>query len=190
MKTFNLVSGQEVIVDDDVYEWAKDYRWYKSGTSHVARRLPGGKWQWLSRLIMQPPKGFEVDHIDRNPLNNRRDNLRVVTHSTNQQNRIQSNNTSGYKGVSFRANRGTYRAFIKQHGKQITLGCFLDPEEAARAYDKKAVELFGPDALLNFPPNGTAQGAQREAILAAIGYNPDGTKKDYIKLPGSNVVFE
>jgi hypothetical protein len=91
-----------------------------------------------------------VDHRDGNGLNNRRSNLRPATARQNMQNRrIQSNNTSGYKGVGRQWNR--WRATIQIDGRQVHLGTFGDPADAARAYDAAAREHFGEFARLNFP---------------------------------------
>ena len=91
-----------------------------------------------------------VDHINHDPLDNHRHNLRLATRSQNAANvGPYANNTSGYKGVDF--NQGKWRARITQHGKRHFLGTFDTAEEAARAYDSKALELFGEFASLNFP---------------------------------------
>lgn len=98
--------------------------------------------------------GVEVDHIDRNGLNNRKSNLRVCTSSQNRSWALYDfTSESGYIGVrKYRRQHGfTYQAVVKHHGKQHLLGFFDDPIEAARARDAKALELFGPFARLNFP---------------------------------------
>lgn len=81
----------------------------------------------------------DIDHIDLDKFNNRRLNLREATRSQNQINhRIHSNNTTGFKGVSFRRNK--YRAMIMADGKSIELGYFDIPEEAHEAYCKAAIK--------------------------------------------------
>ena len=96
---------------------------------------------FLYMLGSAPP---EIDHIDGNPSNNRWCNLREATCSQNHANtRRQSNNTSGYKGVSFDKRKRLWRADIKLNGRQYFVGYFRTPEEAHRAYLRKAVELHG-----------------------------------------------
>lgn len=95
--------------------------------------------------------GGDVDHIDRNPLNNDLDNLREVTVRENVLNsRMKSTNTSGFRGVNWHKNRQKWQASIQSEGKQLHLGRFTSKEEAARAYDKAAKELHGEFAQLNF----------------------------------------
>ena len=92
-----------------------------------------------------------VDHKDRNSLNNHLSNLRFCTRKENQQNRSKNKNgTSMYKGVSFHKPLNKWVARIKHNDHQIHLGYFTDEAEAARAYDRKASELFGVFAKLNF----------------------------------------
>ena len=109
----------------------------------------------IHRLIMDAPKGMEVDHINGNPLDNRKSNLRICTRSENERNKGPlKNNTSGYKGVTrqSRINKNDkWRAQIRHNSKLIVIGLYEDKEEAARAYDKKAKELHGEYAYLNFP---------------------------------------
>lgn len=97
--------------------------------------------------------GQMADHRDGNTLDNRRGNLRPATCAQNCRNRRKaSNNTSGYKGVCFRKDRGTWLASIRTGGPKLTkLGTFKTAELAARAYDAAAAQHFGEFAVLNFP---------------------------------------
>ena len=91
-----------------------------------------------------------VDHRSHNPLDNRKVQLRICTNSQNNMYRYrQSNNTSGYKGVSWNQNAGKWRGYIKLNQKQIHLGLFACPLEAALAYNDAATKYFGEYALLN-----------------------------------------
>ena len=92
-----------------------------------------------------------VDHIDRNKLNNHISNLRWCTREENQHNRSKNKNTSSvYKGVSFHKKLNKWQAGIRQNSHSTHLGYFTDEAEAAHAYDRKAIELFGVFAKLNF----------------------------------------
>lgn len=90
-----------------------------------------------------------VDHINRDKMDNRIENLRGASNSQNHLNCVMhSSNSSGYRGVSYMKGRNKpWRAYLKEIG----LGYFYTPEEAAIARDKKAKEWFGEFAVLNFP---------------------------------------
>ena len=90
------------------------------------------------------PKGFDIDHIDCDPWNNRLDNLRLATRSQNMMNQKPCRaNKTGYKGVSWDSQRMKYRSTIKLNGRQISLGRFDTIEEAGMAYKKASDLLFG-----------------------------------------------
>jgi hypothetical protein len=93
----------------------------------------------------------------RNGLDNRRSNLRPATPSQNSGNaRRPSDNTSGFKGVTFYGRTGRWRAYIGGHLRQRHLGYFRTAEEAARAYDEAAIDTWGEFAHLNFPKEHSA----------------------------------
>ncbi len=111
--------------------------------------LPDRKVIGLHRLILDAPKDKWVDHKDNNPCNNRKANLRLATSQQNSYNRGKnSNNTSGYKGVS-RVN-SKWKASIMVSGKNISLGYYLNIISAAKAYDKAALKYNGEFAKGNF----------------------------------------
>lgn len=98
-------------------------------------------WEMFNGPI---PNGFEIDHINRNPSDNRIENLRLCTSSQNKCNTgTREDNTSGFKGVSFHKASGKWRTSVTYEGITHHLGYFDDPQQAATAYKRKAIELFG-----------------------------------------------
>lgn len=130
-------------------ELVRQYTWCIEGTGYVMTRTTG-KAVKLHRLLTGANKGEYVDHIDGNPLNNLRENLRICKKQQNEFNqKIRADNTSGYKGVSRIKNSGRYRAYINKDNHRIELGVYPNAEEAAHAYNCKARVLFGEYARLN-----------------------------------------
>lgn len=103
-----------------------------------------GKAINLHRLVMDAPAGIDVDHINGNTLDNRRENLRLATRAQNCWNRkLPRTNTSGYKGVSWRKDKECFTASITTHGKRLFLGFFPKAEEAAEARRLASIEQHG-----------------------------------------------
>jgi hypothetical protein len=147
-----LTRGLWAVVDVKDFERLNKYRWYASpsgGGKMYARRSTRTGTISMHREIMNPPKGMQVDHWDHNGLNNRPDNLRNCTPQQNQWNRSPRGKKSRFKGVY--PSGGKWCAMIKHKGKSHYLGTFEDEAEAARARDRKAYELEGEYAYLNFP---------------------------------------
>ena len=124
------------VVDDDIFKIIRKDRWYARkdrNTFYAQRKFKiDGKWRniMLHRFIINPPSDMFIDHINRDGLDNRRENLRIVTHSENHFNeRIRSDNTSGYKGVSPRKYKGSINGWVAQYGTKY-VGCFKTKEEA------------------------------------------------------------
>ena len=155
MRLIPLSYGKYTIVDAEDYERLSKYQWcaVKERRSWYAKTLDkDGKRLALHRLVLNAPKGLVVDHIDHNCLNNRRSNLRLCTQKQNNCNTLPRKGCSSkYKGVSFNKARKRFIAYIQHNKKRYFLGYFDDEIAAAKAYDKKARELFGEFAYLNFP---------------------------------------
>jgi hypothetical protein len=159
MKLIPLTQGYYATVDDWNFEWLNQFKWYAhkdSRSAHFyARRTVAGpngqSWQYMHRVIMGDPAGMEVDHKDHDAtLDNREENLRVATHSKNQQNRgPQKNNTSGFKGVTFSKPTGKYAGSIGFNKKYVHLGYFNTAVEAAAVYNWAAKRLHGECAYQN-----------------------------------------
>ena len=98
----------------------------------------------LHKVLLWCPDGYQIDHINGNTLDNRLENLRIVTRAQNQWNsKISKNNKCGYKGVCWAKSKNKYKAEIMKHGKKYFLEHFDCPKEAHEAYKLKAVELHG-----------------------------------------------
>ena len=147
-KTITLTQGYEAIVDAEDYEELNKFQWYW-GTKGYAVRGGGGRYGkqkkiYMHRAINNTPNELYTDHINHNKLDNRKKNLRTVTPQQNSMNRLShKNSTSKYKGVSWNKGKHKWQASIKINYKSKGLGSFIDEEEASRAYNKAAEELFG-----------------------------------------------
>jgi len=151
VKRIHLSNSLFVTVDAADYKTLSEYRWYASrhGRQVYAICRRNGKERYMHRMIALPRRGYVVDHIDHNGLNNCRSNLRVCTRQQNHANRGPLGGTSRFVGV-FRY-RDRWQAGIVYHAKHYYIGVFDDEVQAAKARDRKAYELHGEFAYLNFP---------------------------------------
>ncbi len=151
MTTIELTQGMTAIVDDEDFERVSLHSWSYKKTGYAEAKINGEK-VYLHRFIMNAKKGDEVDHkrtgFPDHGLDCQKENLRFCTRSQNAANSEKKTGASGYKGVEKVGIK--WRASIRNNNKLIHLGMFWTPEDAARAYDKKAVELFGEFARTNF----------------------------------------
>lgn len=140
MKVIELTRNQVTLVDEEDYDdLLKIGSWRTSGTSPLFYASTDiGYTVLMHRVILERklgepiPEGYVVDHINRDTLDNRRENLRLATKSQNGFNSgMRKNNTSGYKGVDFHTTRGQYRARLGA----THLGWFSTMEEAMKARD-------------------------------------------------------
>jgi hypothetical protein len=156
-KEIILTQGKVAIVDNEDYDYLNQFKWYasnKNGKFYVQKKITVSKNKTtcisMHRFIMKPNKGMVIDHLDGNPLNNKKNNLRICTHAENMRNsKIRINNKSGYKGVSYQENSNNYRASIRFNNIKINIGDFIDPIDAARAYNAAALKYHGEFAHLN-----------------------------------------
>ena len=148
-----LTQGKVAVVDAADYDWLRQYKWYanKKSAGFYACTHKSYRLLYMHRLITDAPAELVVDHIDRNSLNNRRSNLRLCTYQQNIFNQRGRKGTSRYKGVHWDKQKKAWTACIEKNDKAIKLGFFDDETSAAKAYDKKAGELFGEFAYLNLP---------------------------------------
>ena len=152
-----LTQGKVAIVDEMDYERLNKYKWHakKDGNTYYAARKSerlNGKQTTIRmhREILSVLPGQQIDHINHNGLDNRRANLRLCTYSQQQQNRLPQKAFSKYKGVWQDPRSKRWQVAIRINGKRTYLGYYVNEIEAAKAYDKKATQLFGEFANLNF----------------------------------------
>lgn len=122
----------------------RDITWYKNNNNggYIINKTREKGTIILSRLIMDCPKDFIVDHQDGDTSNNIRDNLRIATYSENGMNhKIYSQNTSGYTGVSWDKKNKKWISYITKNGKQIILGYYNNKEDAIKTR-KEAEEKY------------------------------------------------
>lgn len=152
--------GRFAIVEPRDYYRLNNFQWYANGKDNLIYALrtiisPHKKTKTvrMHREIMNAPDGLLVDHKNGNPLDNRRSNLRLATHSQNMQNRgkRRCKTSSRFVGVCFDKEYELWRAYIRYQGKRIYLGRFDSEIKAAMAYDTAAKKYFGEFARLNFP---------------------------------------
>lgn len=147
-----LSRGEYALVDLQDYELLSTVKWsclVPNGTHKYAVRMDGSKYVYMHRVIMEAEPGTLVDHINGNTLDNRRENLRFATKSQNSINSSKNRGVSLYKGGWFRARKKPWVAEIHKDGVKYHLGFYETETDAALAYNKKVVELFGDFAVEN-----------------------------------------
>jgi len=153
MKEIILTNGKVCLVDDEDFDELSKFNWYEATGGYAKRhkRIDGKLTSILMhRIIIGAEKGQIVDHANTITLDNQKINLRIADKSTNGMNRSkQKNNTSGYKCVYYDKKNETFDAFINVNGKRKFLGSYKTAIDAAKAYNKSAIELHGEFARLN-----------------------------------------
>jgi len=146
-----LVNVPNALVDEEDYSHLCRFRWNvtkkKNGYDFYYHTRIDGKWVRMTHLIL--PYATQVDHINHDTCDNRRQNLRVCNTKLNSANRIKRKGTSQFKGVHWSKKDNIWRTCIKVDGKTINLGMFRDQKKAAIAYNKAALMHFGNFANLN-----------------------------------------
>lgn len=142
-----LSKGMVAIVDDEDYERVAAHKWHFQYKGYASRSVHNGGdrySEFMHRFIMNAGPGIQVDHVNLNTLDNRRENLRFATAAQNRFNEpAMKSNTSGFKGVSWSKPCGAWRAYITIGYKQHHLGLFATPQQAAEARRAAADKLHG-----------------------------------------------
>lgn len=138
MKYISLTRGLVAIVDDDDFDRLNKHKWFAGGKGsfYAKRAYPRGSTIWMHREIIGDNTVYEVDHINHNTLDNRKENLRYVTRTQNRQNLSGSYSSSKTKvrGVCWKKQISKYVAQITVNKKKMHLGYFSTIEEAKTAY--------------------------------------------------------
>ena len=158
MAYIGLSQEKVALVDDDMWDWLNQWKWCanKHKQTFYAQRNEYSKGKcriiYMHREILNVKKGDLTDHINRNGLDNRKCNLRLCTNSQNSQNRRPYKGKSSiYKGVYYDKQKQKWAAQIcRKRIGCLYLGAYFIEIEAAKAYDAKALELFGEFAYTNF----------------------------------------
>ena len=157
MSEIQIRGGQVALCDEEDYPILAQHKWYLNNKGY-AYRYNGYYWNakgkiiclrlYMHREILGLQKGQETDHINNDPLDNHRANLRVGNRSLQTINSRRPKNISGWRGVicckSCPGLKKIWRAQIKIHGKTISGGYFQSPRMAAFAYNEMALKHFGP----------------------------------------------
>ena len=156
MRKIKLSQNKIAIVDDEDYEMLIKHKWYANKLKHkwyvntnvrIANKRTVIR---MHRMILKPNTNVQVDHINGNSLDNRKDNLRLCNNAENMRNRDKPrNNTSGYKGVTWNKDMKKWQAQIMVNYINIILGYYKDIKKAARVYNEAALKYFGEYAYLN-----------------------------------------
>jgi hypothetical protein len=148
-----LTRGLVALIDDEDYDLVSGYKWrailngsYSKTFYAATGNTPN--FQLMHTLILPVGPGLEVDHKDRNGLNNTRANLRPATRGQNMANRSYPVGVTGFRGVSMKRSR--YRATLMVGRKQVVVGYYECAIEAAVAYDRASLAANGEFASLNF----------------------------------------
>jgi hypothetical protein len=143
MRQVLLTQGKVALVDDEDFETVSQYRWFAQFDRYnwyAVRQAPrkNGKQKpiRMHNFLLQPKEGFEVDHINHDGLDNRRENLLVCSHAENLRNWSKARGVSKYIGVSWCNTHKKWKARINVDGKRISLGYFSSEKEAISAIEK------------------------------------------------------
>lgn len=163
MREIRLTNGRGIaLVDDEDFERVNAVRWLLHNDGYASRTYwyyPEGveliyanrrcKYITMQRFILGEKDGLHIDHINRNRLDNRKENLRFVTPAQNIHNSVRKPSKHGFIGVHKREGEKKYSMKIRVGAKNINEYGFDTPQEAARRYNELALKYRGEFAVLN-----------------------------------------
>lgn len=133
--------GDRILVDCDDLEYLKGYSWHITSKGYARTRV-NGKGVYMHRLLMNPDK-YQVDHINHIKLDNRKNNLRLVTNQENHFNKVETrSNTSGKAGVYHHSQCDRWCVQIIVNGKTIYGGLFKEFSKAVEAREELERKYF------------------------------------------------
>lgn len=125
-------SGEETIIDLEDLDFIIGHKWYCNAWNYAETKIDG-KACMMQSLLIDNPQNMIIDHKNRNTLDNRKSNLRLVTKSQNAMNtKVPANNTSGVMGVCYNKKQDKWRAYITINQQQINLGYYKEFNEAVK----------------------------------------------------------
>ncbi|OQY87141.1 MAG: hypothetical protein B6D41_12220 [Chloroflexi bacterium UTCFX4] len=141
------------LVDDEDFRGVNERKWNYTTAGAITFDRQTRKLILMHRLILNAPQGMKVIHLNDDKMDNRRDNLRLVTAAevSHHSRKLSQNVTSKFKGVhrSRKRKAARWRSTIAVNGKIIQLGAFDSEQDAARAYNEAAIQHYGEFARLN-----------------------------------------
>ena len=155
MANIELTRGEIALIDDDMYEYLSQWKWYCAvptigrDLKYAVRKVANPDKTWtryfMHRVLLDPiPEGMIVDHINGNGLDNRKSNLRIVTYTQNSMNRkMNCRNKSGHSGVRWHNRSKTWEASIRIDGIWTYLGSSTDKEEAIKIRKLAEEKYYG-----------------------------------------------
>ena len=168
MKEFSVFNSKKnnfikVFVDDEDFERVKKYSWHLTKTGYVRTNYTYASGirgpLYLSRFVLgivEQNLDIEINHKNRNKLDNRKENLEKCSHIRNMWN-IGPSIGKKLKGSFFHKQSGKWQSYIMYKYKKIYLGLFSSELDAAKAYDRAACYYYGEHAYLNFPEEVRAE---------------------------------
>jgi hypothetical protein len=151
MKIIYGTKGENILVSDEDYPLLSRHNWSVNSGGYVRASI-GNIDTFMHKLVQPVKPSYVIDHINRDKLDNRKENLRAIHRLQNDFNQGKpKNNTSGYLGVSYREDRGNYYAMISIENKPFHIASGLSKENAAKLRDYIAWRVRGDLAVLNFP---------------------------------------
>lgn len=184
-KEIQVGKSSKALVDNEDYDRLSQYKWRLILGYAVRDRQPGEagpRTISMHREIMRTPKGYVCEHDNGNRLDNRKENLRSVTHGGAARHNKKALASSQYKGVSKLGRTNRWRAAIRSGGETINLGWYESEYDAAVAYNSAAVVIYGEYANLNegvpVDPDFLKRAVsirEPKSTVHPAGYTPPGT---------------